>query len=481
MRGRTVLHVVGALTALAGLAMLAPAGIAAGFYREVASIQIAGAATITVAAGYIMNRWAGPVGEISVRDGFAIVTLGWVSVAAFGSLPYLLTGSIASISEAFFESMSGLTTTGSTVVTDIDALPRGVVLWRSMTQWIGGMGIIVLSVAILPLLGLGGMQLMQAEIPGLSADRLRPRVRQAATILWTVYALLTLAEAMLLWVGGMTPFQAVNHAFTTMATGGFSTEDSSLSGFGPFVQYVTAVFMFMAGVNFTLHYSWMTGRWSPILRNQELRVYALALTVATVVLTLLLWTTGTIEGIEESFRAGLFQATSIMTTTGYVTADYEGWLPAAQVLILLLMLVGGCTGSTAGSIKVLRHMIVAKEARISMRKLLHPRGVFVYKVEGKPVSSDTLASVSGFLLLFLLTLALGVLALTLLGLDGLTALGAAATTLANVGPGFGLVGPAETYAPISAPAQWVMSALMLLGRLELYTVMILFTRGYWRR
>jgi trk system potassium uptake protein TrkH len=480
MRTRTVVHVVGALTALAGLTMLVPAGVGAGFYGEAAAIEIAVAAGITIAAGLILNRWAGPVEEISVRDGFAIVTLGWISVAAFGSLPYLITGSIPSISGAFFEAMSGLTTTGSSVVTDIDALPRGVVLWRSMTQWMGGMGIIVLSVAIMPLLGIGGMQLMQAEIPGLSADRLRPRVRQTATVLWAAYALLTLAEAVLLWAGGMTPFQAGNHALTTMATGGFSTEDTSLSGFGPFVQYVTAAFMFLAGVNFTLHYSWMRGRLGPVRRNQELRVYAFLIAVATLTLALLLWIPGTMT-MEGSFRAGLFQVTSIMTTTGYVTADYEGWRPAAQVLILLLMLVGGCTASTAGSVKVLRHMIVAKEARISMRKLLHPRGVFVYKVEGKPVSSDTLASVSGFLLLFLLTLALGVLALTLLGLDALTALGAAATTLANVGPGFGLVGPAETYSPISPPALWVMSTLMLLGRLELYTVMILFTRGYWRR
>ncbi len=480
MRERTVLHVVGALTALAGLSMFVPAGIGAGIYGEAASIEIAIAAAITATAGFVVHRWAGPVEEITVRDGFAIVTLGWIAVTAFGSLPYLLTGSIPSISGAFFEAMSGLTTTGATVVTDIDALPRGIVLWRSMTQWMGGMGIIVLSVAIMPLLGVGGMQLMQAEIPGLSSDRLRPRVRQTATILWAVYTLLTFAEAALLWTGGMTPFQAINHALTTMATGGFSTEDTSLAGFGPFVQYVVAGFMFLAGVNFTLHYSWMTGRWGPIRRNQELRVYAVVIAGATLTLALLLWIPGTMSP-EGSFRAGLFQAISIMTTTGYVTADYEAWWPAAQFLILLLMLIGGCTGSTSGSIKVLRHMIVAKEARISMRKLLHPRGVFVYKVEGKPVSSDTLASVSGFLLLYLLTLAFGVLALTLLGLDALTAVGAAATTLGNVGPGFGLIGPAETFAPISAPALWIMSSLMLLGRLELYTVLILLTRGYWRR
>jgi len=481
MRKRTVLNVVGALTALSGLTMLVPAAVGAGFYQEATSIHIVSAAAITVAFGFALNRWAGPVGELSVRDGFAIVTLGWISVAVFGSLPYLLTGTIPSFSGAFFETMSGLTTTGSTVMTDIDALPRGIVLWRSQTQWMGGMGIIVLSVAILPLLGVGGMQLMQAEIPGLSADRLRPRVRQTATLLWAVYALLTFAETALLWVGDMDLFEAVNHSFTSMATGGFSTEDTSVSTFSPFVQYVIAVFVFLAGINFTLHYSWLAGRWGPVRRNQELRVYAFITVAAALGLTALVWLPGTVEGLEESFRAGVFQATSIMTTTGYVSTDYELWMPAAQVVILLLMLIGGCTGSTAGSVKVLRHMIVAKEARISMRKLLHPRGVFVYKVEGNPVTPDTLASVSGFLLLYLLTLAAGVFALTVSGLDALTALGAAATTLGNVGPGFGLVGPTETFATLPTSAWWVLSALMLLGRLELYTVLILFTRGYWRR
>lgn len=325
------------------------------------------------------------------------------------------------------------------------------------------------------------MQLMQAEIPGLSADRLRPRVRQTATVLWSTYALLTLAQTLLLWAGGMTLFEALNHAFATMATGGFSTEDTSLAGFSPFIQYVTALFMFLAGMNFTLHCSWMAGRWKPLFRNQELRVYALIVGFFTLGLTGFLWVPGTIGGLEESFRAALFQTTSIITTTGFASADYELWVPPAQVMIILLMLIGGCTGSTSGSIKVLRHMIIVQEARISMRKLLHPRAVFVYRIEGKSISPDTLASVSGFLILYLFMLAAGVLILTALGLDALTALGSAATTLGNTGPGFGLVGPTETYAPIPAPALWVMSALMLLGRLELYTVLILLTRGYWRR
>ena len=241
----------------------------------------------------------------------------------------------------------------------------------------------------------------------------------------------------------MTLFEAVNHAFATMATGGFSTEDTSFAGFSPFIQYVTAVFMFLAGMNFTLHYSWMAGRWKPVLRNQELRVYALIVAVVTVGITAFLWLPGTTGGVEESFRAALFQTTSIITTTGFASADYELWVPPAQVMILLLMLIGGCTGSTSGSIKVLRHMIIALEARISMRKLLHPRGVFIYKVEGKPISPDTLASVSGFLILYLLTLAGGVLILAALGLDALTALGSAATTLGNTGPGFGQIGRAH--------------------------------------
>lgn len=481
MRKRGVFNVVGALTALAGLTMLLPAGVAAGFYREEAAIHIAIAAAITVASGLALKRWAGPVGEVSVRDGFAIVTLGWISVAVFGSLPYLLTGSIPSVSGAFFESMSGLTTSGATVVADIDRLPRGILLWRSQTQWMGGMGFIVLSVAVLPLLGVGGMQLLQAEIPGLSADRLRPRVRQTATLLWTVYAVFTITQGILLWFGGMTPFEALNQAFSGMAGGGFSTENTSIAAFGPFVQYVIVVFMFLTGINFTLHYSWLTGRWGAVRQSLELRVYAILAAVATVALTLLVWIPGTIDGFEESFRAGLFQATSILTTTGYVTADYETWVPAAQVLIFLLMLIGGCSGSTSGSIKVLRHIIVAKEARITMRKLLHPRGVFVYKVDGKVVSADALASVSGFLILYLVSLVAGVLALTLIGLDALSAMGATVSALGNVGPGFGMVGPAETFATLPAAAWWVLSALMLLGRLELYTVLILFTRGYWRR
>lgn len=480
VQGRVVVHVVGLLTAFAGASMLVPAGVSL-VYREAAAVQFLLSGALTMAFGTLAFRLTRPIADIRIRDGFAIVTLGWVSVTAFGSLPFLLTGSIPSISGAFFETMSGFTTTGATVVPDIDVLPRGIVFWRSLTHWLGGMGIIVLSVAILPLLGVGGMQLMQAEIPGLAPDRLRPRVRQTAALLWVVYALLTAAEVVLLLFGGMSAFQAVNHSFATLATGGFSTEDASLGAFdSAYLHYVVAIFCVLAGMNFTLHYKWLSGDWRTVVRNTELRVYLAILAAATALLTVIVYLPRDAGTLEESFRASFFHAASLMTTTGFVTVDYELWAPAAHVILVLLMLVGGCTGSTSGSVKVLRYMLVAKEARISLRKLLHPAGVFVYKLGGRTISEDVLANVSGFLLLYLGALAAGILALTMFGLDSRTAVGAAVATLGNVGPGLGLVGPSTTYAGMGDAALWVMSSLMLLGRLEIFTVLILFTRGYWR-
>ena len=480
VQGRVVVHVVGVLTAFAGVSMLVPAGISL-VYGEAAAVQFLLSGALTMATGFLAYRLTRPIADIRVRDGFAIVTLGWISVTAFGSLPFLLTGSIPSLPGAFFESMSGFTTTGATVVPDIDVLPRGIVFWRSLTHWLGGMGIIVLSVAILPLLGVGGMQLMQAEIPGLAPDRLRPRVRQTAALLWVVYALLTAAEVVFLLFGGMSEFEAVNHAFATMATGGFSTENASVGAFdSAYLHYVVAIFCVLAGMNFTLHYKWLSGDWRTVLRNTELRVYLGIIAVATALLTVVVYVPRDAGTLEETFRASFFQVASLITTTGFVTVDYELWAPAAHVVLFLLMVIGGCTGSTSGAVKVLRFMLVGKEARISLRKLLHPAGVFVYRLEGRTISEDVLANVSGFLLLYLGALAAGILALTLLGLDSRTAAGATAATLGNVGPGLGLTGPSTTYAGMGDAALWVMSTLMLLGRLEIFTVLILFTRGYWR-
>ena len=480
---RAVLPVVGLLTAFAGLTMIVPAAVAVALGEREAAGALLGSAALAGGLGWLAYRWLGPVTDISIRQGFAIVTLSWAAVAAFGAVPYLLSGTIPSVTGAFFEAMAGLTTTGATVLTDLEHVPRGILLWRSQTQWLGGMGIIVLSVAIMPILGIGGMQLLSAEIPGLAPDRLRPRVRQTASLLWGVYVLFTAVEAALLELGGMPLFDAVNHAMTTMATGGFSTRDQSVGAYGsPYIQYVIATFCLLAGVNFTLHYSALSGRWRTVWSNRELRTYLVIAAVSVAAVTLLLYFPKTYGGAwEPSFRAAYFQVASLMTTTGYATADYEQWVPAAQVILFVLMLVGGCTGSTSGSIKVLRHMLVAKQARIAMRRLIHPRGVFLVKHDKLTVSEDALASVSGFLLLYLGALVLGTLAMSVLGLSVATSMSAVAATLGNVGPGFGTVGPAETYAGLPAAGYWILSFLMLLGRLEIFTVLILFTRGYWRR
>ncbi len=482
MRGRVVFPVVGLLTAFFGLTMLLPAVVALGHGERAAALALLESAALAVVAGGLAYRVFGPVTEISVRDGFAIVTLAWTVAAAFGALPYLLSGTIPSVTGAYFETMAGLTTTGATVVTDLEIVPRGILLWRSQTQWLGGMGIIVLSVAVMPILGIGGMQLLSAEIPGLAPDRLRPRVRQTATLLWGVYALLTAAEVVLLALGGMSLFDSVNHAFTTMATGGFSTRNQSIGAFSsPYLQYVIATFCVLAGINFTLHYSALAGRFGTVWRNRELRVYLWIVGVATAAVAALLYFPGTYSTVEASFRAAYFQVASLMTTTGYASADYERWVPAAQVILFILMLVGGCTGSTGGSVKVLRYVLVMKQARIALRRLLHPRGVFVVKLGGRIVPEEALVSVSGFLLLYLGALLAGTLALAVLHVDVATSLTAVAATLGNVGPGFGLVGPAETYAALPAAGHWILAFLMLLGRLEIFTVLILFTRGYWRR
>ena len=318
VQSRVVVHVVGVLTAFAGVSMLVPAGISL-VYGEAAAVQFLLSGALTMATGFLAYRLTRPIADIRVRDGFAIVTLGWISVTAFGSLPFLLTGSIPSIPGAFFESMSGFTTTGATVVPDIDVLPRGIVFWRSLTHWLGGMGIIVLSVAILPLLGVGGMQLMQAEIPGLAPDRLRPRVRQTAALLWVVYALLTAAEVVFLLFGGMSEFEAVNHAFATMATGGFSTENASVGAFdSAYLHYVVAIFCVLAGMNFTLHYKWLSGDWRTVLRNTELRVYLGIIAVATALLTVVVYVPRDAGTLEETFRASFFQVQSwpVMSISG---------------------------------------------------------------------------------------------------------------------------------------------------------------------
>ncbi|MCY4620219.1 MAG: TrkH family potassium uptake protein [bacterium] len=480
---RRLSYVIGAVVVAAGVAML-PAAVTSLIYREQ---EVAGwitlSALLTILAGLFGWRVMGRPGTLTTKVGFASVGLAWFAMACFGVLPYLLTGAIDNLTNAFFETASGFTTTGASVVPDPAALPRGILMWRSTTQWLGGMGVIVLSLAILPLLGTGGVQLARAESPGPEPDRLTPRFRETAKRLWYVYALLTLVEVLALWAGDMTLFQAINHAFTTMATGGFSTEATSIDGFSPYAQWVVIVFMFIAGTSFALHFRALRdpGRY---LKNTEFRLFAGILAVATLVMALSLWGQ---EPASDVIRDSVFTALALVTGTGYATADFGAWIPALQLFVVGLMFVGGMAGSTAGGIKIYRIGVLVKAAAADLRRLIHPRGIFLIRFGSKRVNEPVVESVQSFFLFFMFLFMTGTFLLGFLGavfgpeLGLVEAASATASALANIGPALGEMGPTGNYSALTWPGKWLLSLLMIAGRLELFPVLLLFTRSLWRR
>ncbi len=484
MAFRHVVNVVGLLLVFVGLAMALAAGVGL-LYGEGDAGGIALAAGVTTFVGFLAYRLTRFQGEISSREGFAIVTLAWTGTAVFGALPYLFTGTILRPVPAFFEAMSGITTTGATIFSDVESLPHGILFWRALTHWLGGMGIIVLVIAILPYLGVGGMQLFRAEVPGPTPERLRPRITQTAKLLWYVYLGLTLLQVVLYLAGGMGLFDAVTHTFATLATGGFSTKNASIAHFqSPYIQYVTILFMYVAGVNFALHFRALSGRLA-YFRDVEWRFFTgLILVAAFLVLGFNLLGRSyplTPAGLEEAFRDSLFQTVSITTTTGFVSADYELWVPAAQGIILLLFFTGGMAGSTGGGIKAVRVLLLLKKTAMEIRRHLHPRAVLLARVGPKVVKEEVMENIIGFVILYLLLFALGGLVLTAVGLDLGTALGASAATVGNIGPGIGGVGPVDHYGWLPDLPLAVLSFLMLVGRLEIYTVLLLFHPEMWRR
>jgi len=480
---RRILNVVGLLQVFTGLAMLLAVGVAL-IYRDGDALGIFLAAVVTIAVGAGTFRFTRADGDIRSREGFAIVTFAWTGAAFFGALPYLFTGVVGDLIPAFFESMSGFTTTGATIFTEIEDLPHGILFWRSFTHWLGGMGIIVLAIAVLPYLGVGGMQLFKAEVPGPTPERLRPRIAQTAKLLWYVYLGLTVVETVLLMAGGMDLFDAVTHTFATLATGGFSTRNASIAAFeSPYIHYVIIAFMYLAGVNFALHFRAVTGHLD-YFKDHEWRFFTILLLGSAVLLLVLNLGGGsypvTPSGVEAAFRDGLFQSVAIGTTTGFVTADYELWVPAAQMVIFVLFFTGGMAGSTGGSMKSVRVLLLLKQTAMEIRKHLHPRAVLLARVGRRPVKEEVLANVLGFILLYGLLFVAGAMALSLLGIDFLTSLGASAATVGNIGPGLGGVGPTDNYGWMSQPAMGVMSFLMLVGRLEIYTVLLLFHPETWK-
>jgi trk system potassium uptake protein TrkH len=446
---------------------------------DIAALGISAALTLFCGfACYAITRFKSA--DVRAKEGFGVVAFGWVAFSLFGAVPFVLSGAIPSFTDAFFETMSGFTTTGATILTRTEGVPHGILFWRSLTHWIGGMGIIVLSLAILPFLGVGGMQLFKAEVPGPTHDRLTPRITETAKILWGVYVAFTGLETVLLMWGGMNLFDALCHSFGTLATGGYSTRTASVGAYAsPFIDWVIVVFMLVAGTNFSLHYRALRGDWKVYLRNQEFRFFLSLIAICVVIISLDTWVS--VDGAHKTIRDTIFQVTSIVTTTGYATADYEQWSFSSQFVLFLLMFFGGCAGSTGGGIKMVRVHLLVKFVISEINHLLHPRAVIPVRMGKRPVEPEIVANVLGFFVLYVMIFVLGVYLMSTLALDMHTAFGSVAATLNNIGPGLGLVGPTDNYAHIPAAGKWLLSFLMLMGRLEVYTVIILFSPSYWKK
>ncbi len=480
MNATRILNIVGRIVIAVGVAM-AISGLVALFYGGGDAVALFGSAAVSTILGAAALRFTTRPEDLTIRESYLIVSAAWLGAALFGALPYWLSG-VAGPLDAFFESISGFTTTGASIFPDPGSLPKGILFWRDFSQWLGGMGIIVLVVAVLPFLGVGGMQLFRAEVPGPTPERLQPRIRQTASILWRVYVGLTAAQAILYLLGGMSLFDAVVHAFGTMPTGGFSSHTESIAYFqSPYIEYVTVLFMYLAGVNFSLHYRALRGHPRSMLGDEEWRFFTLLLVAVTLILVIAHLIAGTYESLEGTFRASLFQVVSIGTTTGYATADYVIWPAVTQALLLFLMFVGGMAGSTGGGMKTLRLWAALKQGVVELRKHLHPRAVIVTRVGGSVVGEGVMLNILAFMLLFVGSFVVGAVLLAALGVDLVTAAGASAAAIGNIGPGLGGVGPVENYAWMPGMGKVVLSLLMLMGRLEIYTVLVLFHPEFWRR
>jgi trk system potassium uptake protein TrkH len=435
----------------------------------------------TVAVGYAGIKATRMEGDIKTKEAFIIVSFSWLFASLFGAIPYLLSGTVASFTDGFFETMSGFTTTGATIFSDIERLPHGILFWRSLTQWLGGMGIIVLFVAILSSFGVGGMQLYRAELPGHMTEKIKPRISETAKILWETYLLLTIFETLVLWGLGMSLFDAMCHAFGSVATGGFSTKNASIGYYSnPLIHWAVTLFMFLSGVNLALYYQAFRGRSLKYFwRNSEYRLYAIFVFIGIVILSISV--AGDFSSLGETLRQASFHVVALITTTAYTTVNYSEWTVVPQILLVALMFVGGCAGSTAGSIKVGRILLLLKQGKLELQRALHPRAILSIKVDGKPVGQDTVITVAVFFFSYMLIIALGTVVMGMMGLDLLSAFTSVAACLGNVGSGLGLVGPSQNYSFVPSFGKYLLAFVMLLGRLELFTVLVLLLPSFWRR
>ncbi len=478
MKPSNIIYTISFLSLILSIALLFPLAFSI-YYRDGLEFAYVMQIAILLLFGSVLKLFTEKPPELTIREGFMTVTLTWLVLSLFGSIPFMFSGFVPSFTDAFFEAMSGFTTTGASILTDIEALPKSVLFWRDMTQWMGGMGVITLAVAIFPYLGTGGSQLFKAEAPGPIKDKISPRISETAKILWFIYFLLTVAEIVLLIFGGVSFFESVCTALGTMATGGFSPRNASIAAYSPYVQYIVILFMFLAGTNFSLHYWFLKGRLSAYTQNPEFRFFAGVIAIAFILIVVFRMIQG--ETFSERFiRGSLFQTISIITTTGFITEDYEKWPFVTQLILLSLMFIGGCTTSTGGGMKNVRVQIFFKYVNVELKKLFSPHGIFPIKIGDKPVPENIFLNILAFIGLYILIFFIGVLAMAGLGMDIASSIGAAATALGNIGPGLARVGPVDNFAHVPVLGKWILSVLMMIGRLEIFTVLVIFTRQFWR-
>lgn len=482
MRLQVILNILGILLALFSTSLLPPLALSL-IYSDNTTTAFLVAYLVTLATGlacYLPTRRQGR--DLRLRDGFLIVVLFWTVLASFGALPLFLSNNPAmGLTDAFFESMSGLTTTGATVLVGIDDLPISIRYYRQQLQWLGGMGIVVLAVAVMPMLGIGGMQLYRAETPGpIKNSKLTPRITETAKALWYIYLGLTVACAIGYWLAGMTVFDAIGHSFSTVAIGGFSTHDASIGFFhSPLISAIASLFMIAAGMNFALHFIALRQRnFLVYLQDTEVRVFLGFLLLVTVLTCGVLWSTNTFSDATTTLWHGVFQVISIGTTTGFTTSGFHWWPSLLPVLLIMMSGIGGCAGSTAGGVKVIRMILLYKQGRREINQLIHPSAFFPIKLGGKPVPDNVINAIWGFFALYIFSYLVLSLAMTATGADPLTAFSAVTACLNNLGPGLGAV--AKNYAAIDPAGKWILSGAMLMGRLELFTLLVLLTPAFWR-
>ena len=481
---KIVVRIIGVLLILLGGFMLTPVPFSIYFGSEDLNALLMASVTSLLVGFLLWVLTKNSSKEMGKREGFLIVSLGWISVAIFSALPFWLSGTLTAYSDALFESVSGLTTTGATVINDIESVNQGILIWRSLTQWIGGMGIIVLTVAIFPLLGIGGVELFVAEAPGPTSDKIHPRIKETSKRLWLIYVGLTVLLCLILMMNDIGFFDSINHALTTMATGGFSTKNASIAHFqNPVIEYIITLFMLIAGINYTIIYFSLKGNFKKVWRSDEFKTYLFLLFILVSVVTFSIYR-NSIYGFEESFRIAAFQIVSVITTTGFITADYTAWSSGHTLLFFILLFVGACAGSTSGGIKIIRHLVLFKNSILELKRLLHPKAIIRIKIDRKIVAPRILTHILVFLLLYIMLFLIGSISLSIILSEFdhpfLSSIGAVATSLGNVGPSIGDLGPVDNFSAIPNTGKCILIILMLLGRLELFTILILFSPYFWK-